>query len=216
MTGVKEKISQTMDKLTHRSGTNANNSSTTSSYGAGGGTGTGTGAGNTGDINTVDQTSSGLGNTSGTGVGTTSGTGATGYGATTGTGTGIGTETAVLGGQGAVIDSETFTKTEDHEVLIEKKAYELEHRPVQKQYVVETKLVGEGAVPGAPTEYLGQEAREVEERVKQAPHGDRTVVVENMDIPAGARVESEVTGQGVGGQGIGNQGIGNQGTGGTY
>ena len=26
---------------------------------------------------------------------------------------------------------------------------------------------------------------QVEERVKQAPHGDRTVVVENMDVPAG-------------------------------
>lgn len=29
-----------------------------------------------------------------------------------------------------IIDSETFTKTEDHEVLIEKKKYELEHRCV--------------------------------------------------------------------------------------
>jgi len=200
MTGVKEKISATMDKLTHRSGTNANN--TTSSYGTGTGTGTGssyetgTGTGNTGQIDTVDQTSSGMGsgmgNTSGmggTGTGMTSGTGATGYGATEG---------QVMGGQGAVIDSETFTKTEDHEVLIEKKAYELEHRPVQKQYVVETKLVGEGPVAGKPTEYLGQESREVEERVKQAPHGDRTVVVENMDVPAGERIESEVTGQGMG------------------
>lgn len=27
-----------------------------------------------------------------------------------------------------MIDSETFTKTEDHEVVIEKKKYELEHR----------------------------------------------------------------------------------------
>ena len=32
-----------------------------------------------------------------------------------------------------IIDSKTFTKTEDHEVLIEKKKYELEHRPVEKQ-----------------------------------------------------------------------------------
>ena len=32
-----------------------------------------------------------------------------------------------------IIDSKTFTKTEDHEVLIEKKRYELEHRPVEKQ-----------------------------------------------------------------------------------
>lgn len=32
-----------------------------------------------------------------------------------------------------VLDSKTFTKTEDHEVMIEKKEYELEHRPVEKQ-----------------------------------------------------------------------------------
>jgi len=29
-----------------------------------------------------------------------------------------------------IIDSETFTKTEDHEILLEKKRYELEHRCV--------------------------------------------------------------------------------------
>ena len=60
-----------------------------------------------------------------------------------------------------VIDSKTFTKTEDHEVMIEKKAYELEHRPVEKQYVVETKFVGEQRVPGGATELVGTEAREV-------------------------------------------------------
>ena len=32
-----------------------------------------------------------------------------------------------------VIDSRTFNKTVDHEVLVEKKLYELEHRPVQQQ-----------------------------------------------------------------------------------
>lgn len=60
-----------------------------------------------------------------------------------------------------VIDSKTFTKTEDHEVLIEKKAYELQHRPVEKEYVVETRFVGEARVPGGPTELVGTEAREV-------------------------------------------------------
>lgn len=45
--------------------------------------------------------------------------------------------------------------------MIEKKAYELEHRPVQKKYVVETKYEGERAIPGGPTELLGTEAREV-------------------------------------------------------
>lgn len=45
--------------------------------------------------------------------------------------------------------------------MIEKKAYELEHRPVQKKYVVETKYEGERAVAGGPTELLGTEAHEV-------------------------------------------------------
>ena len=31
-----------------------------------------------------------------------------------------------------IIDSKTFTKTVDHEVLIEKKEYILEHRPIQE------------------------------------------------------------------------------------
>lgn len=32
-----------------------------------------------------------------------------------------------------IIDSKTFTKTVDEEVLIEKKMYELEHRPRQEE-----------------------------------------------------------------------------------
>ena len=126
-------------------------------------------------------------------------------------------------------------------MLIEKKRYELEHRPVQKQvccttcalsvlgygtvpfpqcmlcspvsefahqvrvyidacsrwldvvskpctrfalqYVVETKYVGEQAVQGAPTEVVGNESKIVDEHIKQAPAGDRTVVVENVDVP---------------------------------
>lgn len=82
-----------------------------------------------------------------------------------------------------IIDSERFTKTEDHEIVIEKKAYELEHRPVQKKYVVETRYEGERAVPGKATELLSTEAREVEERVVSMPQGDREIIVENVDVP---------------------------------
>lgn len=89
----------------------------------------------------------------------------------------------LIGGSPVVIDTKTFTKTEDHEVLIEKKAYELQHRPVEKEYIVETRYVGEQRVPGAPTELVGTEAREIEERVVEAPRGDRAVVVENVDVP---------------------------------
>lgn len=51
------------------------------------------------------------------------------------------------------------------------------------QYVVETKYVGEQQVAGAPTEVVGNESKIVDEHIKQAPAGDRTVVVENVDVP---------------------------------
>jgi hypothetical protein len=54
---------------------------------------------------------------------------------------------------------------------------------VVSQYVVETKYVGEQGVAGAPTEVVGSDSAVVDERVKQAPAGDRTVVVENVDVP---------------------------------
>jgi hypothetical protein len=194
MAGLKEKISTTIDKLTHHGHTEPNTTGTTGTTG----TTTGTGIGNTSTTGTtgsgydnVSSTSTGAGygtsSATGTGLGQTSGTGATGTGGYSTTGVTGGATATGATGTGEIIDQETFTKTEDHEVLIEKKKYELEHRPVQKQYVVETKFVGEQAVPGGPTEVVGNETREVDERIKQAPAGDRTVVVENVDVPAGAR-----------------------------
>lgn len=233
MAGIKEKISATVDKLTHKhhtqpttgattAGTDtggAANLGNTSSYSTGTGTGvTGTGATGTGVTGQDYSTTSGTGGydtTSGTGglgtTGATTGTETTGYGTTGATGTTTGV-TGGTAGQGAIIDSETFTKTEDHEVLIEKKQYELEHRPVQKQYVVETRLAGETAVQGKPTEYVGSEAREVDERVKRAPAGDRTVVVENVDVPESAVRETTSTGYDTGATGTG-YGTGTTGTG---
>jgi hypothetical protein len=158
-----------------------------------GSTGTGTGMG----------TGTGTGMSTGTGMGA----GTTNYDTTTGTGMGAGTTTGAYETTGAttgtgtinaseIIDSKTFTKTEDHEVLIEKKKYELEHRPVEKQYVVETRFVGERRVPGAPVEVVGKEVREVDERVVQAPRGDRTVIVQDVDVPASEvrEMTREVTG----------------------
>jgi hypothetical protein len=196
MSGIKAKISETVNKLTHKSGTDANTTGT-SGYDNTGTTGTGMGT-----------TGSEYG-TTGTGMGTTTGT--------TGMGTTGGMTSGATMGTGEIIDSETFTKTEDHEVLIEKKRYELEHRPVQKQYVVETKYVGEQAVPGAPTEVVGNESKIVDEHIKQAPAGDRTVVVENVDIPGDSM--RTATGMGMGststtGMGTGSgMGTGTTGTG---
>ena len=51
------------------------------------------------------------------------------------------------------------------------------------QYVVETRKVGEDRLTGA-TELVGTETKEVDERIKAAPRGERTVVVEDVDVPA--------------------------------
>lgn len=195
MSSIKEKISATVDKLTHKSGTNANTGhtgtgttasdyrdNTTSGVGAtdynkNSGLGT-TSGGNTGNLETGGyNTTSGMGNEPGMGA-----TDSAGY---TTTNVGGGETRGTTMGTGEVIDSETFTKTEDHQRLVEKKKYELEHHPVEKQYVVETKFVGEANVPGGPTEVVGRDSAVVDERVEQAPAGDRTVVVENVDAPAG-------------------------------
>jgi hypothetical protein len=215
MSGIKAKISETVDKLTHRSGTNANTGHGTGHTGTTGSgydntsSGYGT-SGNTGNLDTTGTTGYNTTSTTGTGMGTTgteydttgSGMGTTGseYGTTgtTGmtTGTTGGMTTGATMGTGQVIDSETFTKTEDHERLVEKKRYELEHHPVEKKYVVETKFVGEAEVAGAPTEVVGHESNVVDEHIKQAPAGDRTVVVENVDVPASELRSTTTTGMG--------------------
>jgi hypothetical protein len=176
MSGIKAKVSNAVDtvkeKLSHnKDDTAAGTHTTTGTTGL-----AGTGA--TGTTSTTPTTSSyGTGATTGTTTGTEYGTGTT-TGATTGT-----TTTGGAIPESDIIDSKTFTKTRDEEVLIEKKQYELEHRPVQEQYVVETRKVGEDRVPGK-TEFVGTEEHEVDHRTKAAPRGDRTVVVEGVDVPS--------------------------------
>lgn len=48
--------------------------------------------------------------------------------------------------------------------------------------MVETHLVGERSLEGKATEYVRSEAKEVEHRVKEMPHGDRAVVVHDVDV----------------------------------
>jgi len=250
MSGIKEKISASIDKLTHHGN-------------KGGNTGTTGGMGNTGGMgqSSYNQTSTGtgmgaggMGATTGTGMGTGMGAGtgsatqynsatnvgapgvsgydnttptgidSAGYNTVSGTGTGMGATTTTTGvgatggviDQREIIDSKTFTKTVDHEVLIEKKQYELEHRPVQEQYVVETRKIGEARVPGAATELVGNEVREVDERIKAAPRGDRTVVVQDVDVPISEvrEIEQGITGQGTTGTGMGGAGTTGTGMGG--
>jgi len=67
----------------------------------------------------------------------------------------MGTTRTVNEATGEVIDQERFTKTVDHQVVVERTTWLLEHRPIQKKYVMETRLVGERGVEGKPTEIIG-------------------------------------------------------------
>lgn len=204
MAGIKEKISNTIDKMMpgqhnstvgnetalHNTGTDHLSSpvvgkhSGTAVHGTGAGpltSGTGSRSGAT--TSTTTARTENLGSTGAE-------HGATGVGHGTHTHDATRSHTTTGSGGGAripekeIIDSKTFTKTVDEEVLIEKKTYELEHRPRQEEYVVETRKIGERRVPGAATDVVGTEAREVQRRDVAAPRGDRTVIVEGVDVPA--------------------------------
>jgi hypothetical protein len=202
------------DTTTGTTGTGLGNTSTglgNTSTGLGN---TSTGLGNTstglGNTSTTTSTGAGMAGTDAqydsatntgapgvTGYDNTRATGVDSAGYNTVSGTGATTTAQTTGGvidEREIIDSKTFTKTVDHEVLIEKKQYELEHRPVQEQYVVETRKVGEARVPGAATELVGTEANEVDHRIKEAPRGDRTVVVQDVDVPLSEVRETTTTG----------------------
>lgn len=84
---------------------------------------------------------------------------------------------------GDVIDRERFTQTQDHEVVVERTTYLLEHRPVQKQWRMETRLVDEQRILGKPRDLLGVETRQVEETVVQTPGGEKQIIYEGVDLP---------------------------------
>jgi len=189
MSGIKAKISATIDKMKGHKDDETNTGTgvgANDTYGSGAGTGVGTGTGVGSERTSYGSTGAnatgvdGYNNTTPTGL-DSAGYNQAEYG-TTGTTTGATTGGVIS--EADIIDSKTFTKTIDHEVLIEKKTYELEHRPVQEQYVVETRKVGEARVAGKATELVGNEVNEVDHRIKEAPRGDRTVVVQDVDIPA--------------------------------
>ena len=112
-------------------------------------------------------------------TGTYTPTAATGYETTTPTGTATHTTTTTTGTgtEGvyepttAVGGSETFTKEEDRNRVIERREYEKVHHPVEKEFVVETKFVGERELPEKrTTEVLGQETRVVAEAPPKGAH----------------------------------------------
>jgi hypothetical protein len=96
----------------------------------------------------------------------TSQEGYTGMGAA---GAGYATGGATTGGTGEPCDRQTFSQVEDRPVVHERKEYVLEHNPVEKEFVVETKLAGEHAVGGGETEHLGTEVNIVSEAPPTSP-----------------------------------------------
>ncbi|KAL4444890.1 hypothetical protein ABPG77_003940 [Micractinium sp. CCAP 211/92] len=65
-------------------------------------------------------------------------------------------------GEAAVCGQEFFTKVEDRPVVKERVEKIMEHRPVEKEFVVETRATGvEREIPGGEVEHLGTTERVV-------------------------------------------------------
>jgi len=107
----------------------------------------------------------------------------------------MGTTRTVNEATGEVIDQERFTKTVDHQVVVERTTWLLEHRPIQKKYVMETRLVGERGVEGKPTEIIGPvQSRIVEDHTVGMPVGEKPIVLEGVDLPTkGESATSRIT-----------------------
>ncbi len=70
----------------------------------------------------------------------------------------------------AVCGEERFAKIEDRPAVIERKEYIKEHRPVEKEYVTQTKFVGERELQeGRNVEHLGTEERIIAEAAPKSP-----------------------------------------------
>jgi hypothetical protein len=111
-----------------------------------------------------------------TGMGAGAGTEKVGYetGATAGTAgyeTTRTTGTTTTAERPAVCGEEYFTKVEDRPIVKERVTYVQEHRPVEKEYVVETKATGveREAMEGRQTEHLGTEEKVIAEAQPKSP-----------------------------------------------
>jgi hypothetical protein len=87
-----------------------------------------------------------------------------------------GTDTTTYGtqgttaGEGVVCGAEHFTKVEDRPVVKERVELVQEHRPVEKEFVVETRATGaEREIPGGEVEHLGTQERVVAAAQPRAP-----------------------------------------------
>ncbi|KAL4523199.1 hypothetical protein Ndes2526A_g07899 [Nannochloris sp. 'desiccata'] len=78
--------------------------------------------------------------------------------------------TTTTTGEAATCGKESFTKVEDRPRVIEQKEYIKEHRPMEKEFVTETKFVGEREMTeGRTTENLGTEERIIAQAQPKSP-----------------------------------------------
>ncbi|GAB4823969.1 hypothetical protein N2152v2_011015 [Parachlorella kessleri] len=75
----------------------------------------------------------------------------------------------VAAGTEAVCGQEFFTKTEDRPVVKERVDYIKEHRPVEKEFVVETRATGAARQLPGEVEHLGTTERVVSEATPKGP-----------------------------------------------
>eukprot|EP00882_Tetradesmus_deserticola_P000080 GHRQ01000088.1.p1 GENE.GHRQ01000088.1~~GHRQ01000088.1.p1 ORF type:complete len:156 (+),score=50.58 GHRQ01000088.1:230-697(+) len=68
-----------------------------------------------------------------------------------------------------VCGTKTFTEVEDRPIIKERVERILEHQPVEKQYVVETKFVGETAIPSAAGATIIDATERIVERAEPGP-----------------------------------------------
>lgn len=73
-------------------------------------------------------------------------------------------------GEEAVCGQEHYTKVEDRPRVIERKEYIKEHHPVEKEFIVETRFVGEKELQeGRDVEVLGSQEREIKTTAPKSP-----------------------------------------------
>jgi hypothetical protein len=109
------------------------------------------------------------------------------------------------GGRGEeVCGVKTFSEVEDRPVVKERVERVLEHRPVEKQYVVETRFVGETPVPSATGATVIDSTERVVEAAEPGPR---------CPANAGQVMDNVIGGMGTGGVGAGGLGAGGLGTG---
>jgi hypothetical protein len=78
--------------------------------------------------------------------------------------------TTVAAGEPATCNREFFTKVEDRSRMVERHEFIKEHVPVERQYVVETRFIGEREIPDQRREeVLGVEERIIEQAPPKGP-----------------------------------------------